>query len=510
MKKLFSLLLAFVMVFSLAACSQGPSTSKSGSNTAGNSGTSTSAEVPTIKFSTFTAYETIQGEGEKQVEQAINDYLDAKGYKFHIDIEVVNGADYITLVDMNLASGTDLDVFLDLTYTSHAGQGSLLNLDPYLENELADAAALFDAQWLDATQVSGTHYAIPAHTTSSSTMYYICRADLIEEMGYDISKVTDLYSLEDFFAAIKEAYPDMWCTDAASAGTFVLMAAEKGNEWGYFSNLYAVGMNVNNKGTMENIYASDTFKQACEMATRWYKNGYLNPAGSTDTTYSPDYITSGQAFGWIVGNANDAETQAANYSNISGQPLVAIPLCEVPDSTAGFYWCISQSTKYPSEAAQLLNLTYTDEFILNAICFGLEGDDYVWKDEINAYGYPEGQDRTTVPYTYAVGITVVGDRLKAYAFENYYSESDRAYIQNKIDNNSRTPLFGMNLDTSNILTQISAVTNVVNQYYNGLMYGELDADTYLPQFLAALEAAGVNDVVAEAQAQYDAWIAANQ
>lgn len=518
MKKLTALALTATMAASLAACGQNSSkgetdTSAANSETAvsetaestenKSDNTTGNEDVPTIKYATFTAYETIQGDGEKEVEKAINDYLDSKGYKFHIDLEITSGSDYTTLMDMNLASGTDIDIFLDMNYNAHAAQGSLLNLDSYLENELSGAAELFDQQWLDATKINGVHYAIPAHTAYSSTLYYVCRKDLVEEMGYDTSKVKDLNSLEEFFAAIKEKYPDMFCTDTIAGNPFTIEASME--NFGYFNYLYGVGMSSDGSGKMVNMYDTDMFKEAAETATRWYKNGYLNPAGSTDTTYSPDYISSGQAFGWIVGNANDTETQAANYSNISGQPLMAIPLCDIPDSTAGFQWAIAQSCKHPSEAAQLLNLTYTDEYILNTICYGIEGTDYVWKEEANAYGYPEGTDRTTVPYSYAVGITVVGDRLKAYAFENYYSENDRAYIEKKLKGTPRTALFGMNLDATDLTTQIAAVTNVVNQYYNGLMCGELDADTYLPQFISALEGAGVNDIVEEAQRQYDAW-----
>ena len=81
-------------------------------------------------------------------------------------------------------------------------------------------------------------------------------------------------------------------------------------------------------------------------------------------------------------------------------------------------------------------------------------------------------------------------------------------MANKIVNNPRTPIYGMNLDTSSVTTQVAAVTNVVNQYYNSLMYGEVDVDTYLPMFQKALESAGINDIIAAAQAQYDAWTAA--
>ena len=51
-----------------------------------------------------------------------------------------------------------------------------------------------------------------------------------------------------------------------------------------------------------------------------------------------------------------------------------------------------------------------------------------------------------------------------------------------------------------------AVSNVYNQYDKALMYGDVDPASYLPEFQAALEAAGINDILADYQAQVDAWV----
>ena len=53
---------------------------------------------------------------------------------------------------------------------------------------------------------------------------------------------------------------------------------------------------------------------------------------------------------------------------------------------------------------------------------------------------------------------------------------------------------------------MAAVSNVYNQYDKALMYGDVDPASYLPEFQAALEAAGINDILADYQAQVDAWV----
>ena len=49
--------------------------------------------------------------------------------------------------------------------------------------------------------------------------------------------------------------------------------------------------------------------------------------------------------------------------------------------------------------------------------------------------------------------------------------------------------------------------NVCNKYQAGLETGTLDPETYLPEFIQALKDAGLEKVIAEKQAQLDAFLA---
>lgn len=55
------------------------------------------------------------------------------------------------------------------------------------------------------------------------------------------------------------------------------------------------------------------------------------------------------------------------------------------------------------------------------------------------------------------------------------------------------------------------MTNVVSQYGDVLNFGDVDPDagTY-QQFLNDLEAAGINTIIADYQAQANDWLAANK
>ena len=55
--------------------------------------------------------------------------------------------------------------------------------------------------------------------------------------------------------------------------------------------------------------------------------------------------------------------------------------------------------------------------------------------------------------------------------------------------------------------QVSALNNVISQYNGALSSGSGDPEELLPQFLEALDDAGIDDVIAAKQEQLDAFLA---
>ena len=55
--------------------------------------------------------------------------------------------------------------------------------------------------------------------------------------------------------------------------------------------------------------------------------------------------------------------------------------------------------------------------------------------------------------------------------------------------------------------QITAVQAVITEYQAALETGSVDLDTVYPEFIQKLEANGINDIIADNQAQFDAWLA---
>ena len=85
------------------------------------------------------------------------------------------------------------------------------------------------------------------------------------------------------------------------------------------------------------------------------------------------------------------------------------------------------------------------------------------------------------------------------------SQESIEFGKNNNYNADRSHAFGFVFDSSSVTSQYAAVNNVIMQYYCGLDCGSVDPETTIPQFVQALKEAGIDDIIAEKQAQYDAW-----
>ena len=74
----------------------------------------------------------------------------------------------------------------------------------------------------------------------------------------------------------------------------------------------------------------------------------------------------------------------------------------------------------------------------------------------------------------------------------------------------KTKAFGFCFDTSNVVDQYTACSNIRDKYFKALISGSVDIDSTLEQMNSELEAAGLADIIAEKQAQLDAFLAEQQ
>lgn len=518
-KKVISTLLAAASVITLIGC--GSSTTAKTDETAAENSTvqtteaaaeaASSGEGSVVTFSYPTLVVTPTPEGVAPVEDALNDYLKSIGKNYTVDLNPIDGNNYPTQTDMAIMSNENVGIYCPLAGLSNAvSSNKLLPLDDYLGAELKPVVDLEGDQMLRSGKVDGITYAMPCYKGYILYYYWVVDKDIFDATGFAGNDITDIRSLTPILEKIHEQNPDI----AAIAPTLGLNGT--GNNYCQLPTMgdpddYKVtdlgsflGLIVEGDSTkVENMYETQYFKEACELAYDWNQKGLTIKDASVTTDTPTDTQQAGRAASNIIGYGNSAESVAAFTDN-----TYAFPISKTMMASNSLVWGIASNCSNPRESADFLSLLYTDEQVINYIIYGTEGDDYVVTGEengIKTIAYPEGQDMNSVPYTAQLSCGILGNQFIMYAIEGGTSPADISFMKENMDKAVYSPVFGYQIDVTPVSTQASAISNAANQYTGGLLCGELDPKTYIPQLIDAVNAAGMQDVIAVAQDQLDAW-----
>ena len=155
---------------------------------------------------------------------------------------------------------------------------------------------------------------------------------------------------------------------------------------------------------------------------------------------------------------------------------------------------------------QFINELYTNPDIVNLLCYGIEGEHYVTREN-GTISYPDGVDATTVGYNMAPNLWAVGNEFLAKVWET--SDQD-VWEQTQEWNKSGiiSKAYGLFYDNINVTTETAAVQSVYDEYRMSLECGVLDPETALPEMNEKMYAAGLQNIIDEKQAQLDKWLEA--
>ena len=505
MKKKLALVLSVVMVFSLlAACGpKEPTGSKDPSQP-----NSPSSEASHIKLEMVTLSIVPSVEATKVVENDINKYLKETlgetGYV--LDLSIVSIADWFTTVPMELAGGQGPDVVMVIgQLPNFVSSGYLKPLDEFMDNELKPTADLI-GNIMNSGRISGSFYMVPRYFGTVLDWKFIYNKEMVEGV-YDMSKVHSINDLDDCLAALKVAYPNEH---------FLVYNDQFHNIFSYMTNTNVVGdyaATVGESTTLMNYYETDAFKQALAKSYDYRQKGYSDPEGSANTLSHDAVVMSGSSKGVIMGHSGDCEGIASMFTknNTYGAEFgaVTIEIGDLYTDTLGIG--ISYTCKDPSAAARFINLLYVDDFVWKALIYGSEGQDYVWNADHTLVNYPEGTDFNTIPYNCMYTCGMIGNGFQSLPFENDTNTgSNSEYGMKLMQEAWEPPLYGFTPDPSNVFNEVAAVSNVVDQYLNPLIYGDVNPDDLYPEFISALKGAGIDNIIADYQAQANEYLAQNK
>ncbi|MBO5068759.1 MAG: ABC transporter substrate-binding protein, partial [Roseburia sp.] len=168
----------------------------------------------------------------------------------------------------------------------------------------------------------------------------------------------------------------------------------------------------------------------------------------------------------------------------------------------GSIFGIYEKCENPDKAYEFLKLWNTDPEVKNAILYGIPDVHYTLVDGQVQYVI---EDNMAV---YNAGNWCTGNVIISYTTVNEPKDKYERYDAFNSQAVAAADL-GINYDYSAIEAKVTTCNAVLQEYLPPLLYGFVEPESGLAQLQEQLVAAGINEVIEELNAQYQAFKAAN-
>ena len=525
MKKLTALLVSAVMAMGIL----------SGCGSSGNGGTDPAAGAQPAETQAA-AGEEASGEGAAQavdtsehvdlkmyligdrtpdfdeVYGKINEILEEK-LNCSISVDFLSWGEHDTKYSLLFSSGEEFDLIFTASSWCHYEQTVALGgfyplTEEFIQTYAPDIWEVVPEVAWDQARIDGQIYMVPNYSNEFGQDVLAIRGDLMEQYGID--QITNWDELKAFYLACAEngmyaGQGGPWYQyfqgqglsttgGAPNAGELVLYHAQDPEDLGFYYLLDWDGF-------------TDYCHQAKELADAGcWSSDVLNSNDERQTG-----LLTGRTAGmiWNMGSCLTYGKQA-NSENPDWNVTLIDPVADMPKKVNPYInngVAININSQHKDRAMMVLNEFYTNPEVYDLAMLGIEGkhweavgdDQYKVIDETN-YGVSNncnwGWNNADIQRTeYIENRTALDDTYDA--------------MQEAWNNNIKEahPYDGFNFDSTKVSTQFAAVEAALGNYYTPLINGLVDdVDASIEALRAALESAGIRDVLAEMESQAAAYV----
>lgn len=420
--------------------------------------------------------------------------------KIGVEVELVRSSDGEKL-NLALTSGEQLDLVNYHTYSGGlnalVNNGVALPIDDLAKEYGKEALELVGEDMLALGKVNGTLYSIPSLKEFANGFGLAMRLDVLKELNINPEEIQTMEDVHDTLVKVKEGRPDLYPVVPTWGGGGMQKAFAFDSLGTGFWDACGVLENVfDDSTTVVNLYETDSYRSFCEMMYQWNKEGLIMPDATTNNEVNLCATVGFSQFD------NIKPGKAREISDGWDKEGALISLVEpfMPSDAGGSSFFIPTVSEYPEKAMQLWNLMYTDPEISVLFVNGIEDKNYVYTDDSrNVIKTVEGSTYDSQDWAWPNGrLTPVFEGEDLDKWEQLASFCDNA---------RRSPALGFSFDSSKVVNELTACSNVIGKYEVGLRWGVLDPDEALPKFNEELKAAGIDTIIAEKQSQLDAYLA---
>lgn len=492
----------------------------------------------------------------KKVEAAVSAYVEEK-LGFGVQFKQTNVFNCTSDYQNWLITNQEIDIINVFTGSeSFITDHSARELDSLLTPEIAPYLSEVLPERPETTLYGedGNIYGVsvfPSHMLGGYS--YMVRKDVLERAGlysetpqegrYTEGQPIGYEDLDTIFAAIREVMP----TNSAGQTVYPCSAM---NGQDYMTALvpydklgtesYPLATLMVDPETGEwgnevvNYYKTDAYKEYVEWMGKWNAAGYVHPDAETTSENLNDMFDSERFVGVVLQTSPQLEYQweTDRIKNKEGTSLEGdLDLVMLPLSVEYSYLTnpmqslmIPSKSKRPARAMQFIDLLYSDEYLVNLIMYGIEGEEWEFVDEERGYITEVYEGSRT--NNYVIG-GFWGDYDMLYAFVQYGVDAEQIiedmervekeslyYEERTLSHKSPAWGFIYWADRSHNTTIRNINAQVMSRYFLTLAVGAGSKGTdgtftgpgsTYEEFINALDNARIDSIVEDKAEQYAAW-----
>ena len=296
-----------------------------------------------------------------------------------VGLQIIEWGAYGDQIDLMLSSGEKMDIFMQSDGIREEGQrGQLYDVSDMIKTYAPEAYQAME-RYIDACYFDDAQYGVPSYRDMAAQAGLVCRKDILDETGIKEEDIKTMDDVEKVLSQVQKLHPGMYPLIPSDLTSGCFLNYVKGQ----FDEI-AAGVGVDMKDDpSDGVTIINTYDTQHSFPTR--RSSDLN------TTPRQDILKAGNAFGYFGNYHPGIVTQETMNT---GLEITAIPITEKSLSTESvnfIEWVIAGQCEHPEKALAVLNLLYTNSDFQNLFRYGIEGKDYVVKDEAKGIaGYPEG------------------------------------------------------------------------------------------------------------------------
>jgi putative aldouronate transport system substrate-binding protein len=441
------------------------------------------------------------------IDAAASAYIQKMGLNANIHILCFDWGTYDQKLGTIIQSSEPFDICFTAVWTNNynnnVARGAFLPLNDPKTNLLGKFApktkAMLGPDFLAGSAVNGINYGIPANKEKAHNWGFIFRSDLVKKYNMDIAQVKKLEDLQPLLQQIKDGEPTMYPLEACGGGDSprFLLDWDKMIEDDIPVSLYP----DNRSSKVINEFEAPETLALFKVIRQFYQAGFIRQDAASVSDFNADE-KAGLIF---VATKSLKPGKDAEMTNATGHPWTQVDITPPYISnreTEGSMQAISRTSKNPEVAMKFLELFNTSPYLNNLINFGIEGRHYTKVKSNIIQAGPKQAD-------YNPGTSwMFGNQFINYLYTNEDPKKwDKFIAYNKSATAEKS--LGFVFDPEAVSTEMATVKGVWKEYTANLETGTVDPESVMPEVVAKYKAAGIDNIIAEVQKQYDAFLAKN-